>query len=618
MRDGASRRLGAPLAWVAWVSCACSGPVEPRLDASPPPLVAAVLPWTPPTPPEDPPGLGRALSALVTADLVEVPALTLVERDRLDALLDELALSKTTFIDPATAVTAGKGLGADLVILGGYALVDDRFAMDGRIVQVETGVVLDAEGRDGPREDWVEVEKSLVASLADRLDRSLAPAVEARMRAQRQTEALEAAAAWGRALEATDAPSRRAQLEAALAVDPAFPAALAELAALRDTVETARLEDLLADAHDEHAALSAALTALPSELDQTGKADAAQQAALALRVHLLPPCEATREWEHYLDRHAWSPPRRDLRATVVRLARTHGVDAEDSPTDPVVRLARLVSSAGATQAFGDELEPDEGLLALAARCDDPPALAERAERWAQSLADHDEPATWTGVSLAEQATLHAMYRRARVSGSSASLSESAATLLADHPRGTDGRDAVLKALDRVLGAARRHQAWRGAHEGTLYAFAHAVVTGEPSMLETEHSALCTQFAMSEAPLIRSYAEEARPQGRLMPYHGHPLGRIYARWADFGCLDGHAARLTDAGSAVALLASAPAHKDRARADEPACRDAFEDAALEVKLRKPFVAMGAVGVVEVSGLMDTWYELVQLGCIAEPVP
>ena len=45
-------------------------------------------------------GLGTALSGMLVADLSVAPGLVLVERTRLDAVLSEIALSETGFLDP--------------------------------------------------------------------------------------------------------------------------------------------------------------------------------------------------------------------------------------------------------------------------------------------------------------------------------------------------------------------------------------------------------------------------------------------------------------------------------------------------------------------------------------
>ena len=68
--------------------------------------------------------LGKGLSELIIGDLGQVRALKLLERIRLQALLDEMALaSKSDFFDQSTAPRYGKLLGAGRIVAGAYNVV---------------------------------------------------------------------------------------------------------------------------------------------------------------------------------------------------------------------------------------------------------------------------------------------------------------------------------------------------------------------------------------------------------------------------------------------------------------------------------------------------------------
>jgi len=107
-------------------------------------------------------GLGRALAGMLLADLPGVDGLVLVERARLDAVVSEIDLSKTGFLDPSTAQKLGKGLGAQDVVIGSWSVVRGRFLMDARLVEVHSGRVVKAAKADGDEKDFVAVEKQVV------------------------------------------------------------------------------------------------------------------------------------------------------------------------------------------------------------------------------------------------------------------------------------------------------------------------------------------------------------------------------------------------------------------------------------------------------------------------
>ena len=70
--------------------------------------------------------LGRGLAEMMTADLAKVERLRVVERVRLQALLDELKLAQSRYVDPSTAPDIGKLLGAGRLVGGSYFVTDDN------------------------------------------------------------------------------------------------------------------------------------------------------------------------------------------------------------------------------------------------------------------------------------------------------------------------------------------------------------------------------------------------------------------------------------------------------------------------------------------------------------
>lgn len=89
-------------------------------------------------------GLGDFAATLLTTALVEGTEVAVVERARLDALLAEQKLGRSSHVDHATAAKLGRLLGARQVILGNVAEFDGSVGLDLRLVDVQTGRVVQA------------------------------------------------------------------------------------------------------------------------------------------------------------------------------------------------------------------------------------------------------------------------------------------------------------------------------------------------------------------------------------------------------------------------------------------------------------------------------------------
>ncbi len=105
------------------------------------PLVAAVLPFTVSREDEDG-GLGRAASQFLENRLGGSPHLRLIERSRIEDVLRELTLQKTSHVDHDTAVDMGKVLGARLMITGSLDRTGADLVISARIIDVRTGEIL--------------------------------------------------------------------------------------------------------------------------------------------------------------------------------------------------------------------------------------------------------------------------------------------------------------------------------------------------------------------------------------------------------------------------------------------------------------------------------------------
>lgn len=149
--------------------------------------------------------LGRGLAEMMTNDLAQVQALTVVERLRVQVLLDEIDLARQTdgAIDPATAPRAGRLLGAQQLVSGTFDVPDgERLRLNAAVFSVEAKPV-GLDTRDDVLDNLFILQKDLVFGIIDELGITLT-------REEREaidevpTRNLQAFLAYSRGLEAED------------------------------------------------------------------------------------------------------------------------------------------------------------------------------------------------------------------------------------------------------------------------------------------------------------------------------------------------------------------------------------------------------------------------------
>jgi len=86
-------------------------------------------------------GLARTLTDRVTEALIGRPDVSLIDRESLRKILEELSLSSSNLVRPDEQLKLGRLLGAQFLITGGVMVVGGDVRVDGRIIEVETGQV---------------------------------------------------------------------------------------------------------------------------------------------------------------------------------------------------------------------------------------------------------------------------------------------------------------------------------------------------------------------------------------------------------------------------------------------------------------------------------------------
>lgn len=271
-------------------------------EANVEPGTVAVIPFT--YQGEDPryAVLGRGLAEMLSVDLSQVRALRVVERVRLQVLLDELALAQSAAVDPGTAPRVGRLLGAQRLVGGSYDILDgDVLRADVLTWDVGTATPVNRlDSRSEALDALFALEKDLAFSLIAEMGIELTPEERERIEFV-PTRNLQAFLAYSRGLAQEDAgqfDQAARSFQEALSIDPSFEAAgeraeaaagtsLAEQTPAESAAEAAGAEQALATPTvdplgDRLSNLNASIEAayVPSDETRTNPADEPRSAAL--------------------------------------------------------------------------------------------------------------------------------------------------------------------------------------------------------------------------------------------------------------------------------------------------------------------------------------------------
>lgn len=171
--------------------------------------------------------LERGLAELVITDLGKSSQLVLVERDRMQALADEIQLGASGRVDAASAVRAGHLIQAGRLVNGSIVQGGEALTLSTSIVIVATAELSAPVEVSGGVERFFDMQKQLVFGLFDKLGVTLTAEERAAI-GEQQTRNFDAFLLYSRGLVAADAGQYAAASELfkqSHALDPAFRAA---------------------------------------------------------------------------------------------------------------------------------------------------------------------------------------------------------------------------------------------------------------------------------------------------------------------------------------------------------------------------------------------------------
>lgn len=170
--------------------------------------------------------LGRALAELLTTDLGQTDRLKVLERSRVQFLIDEMKLGQSGLVAPSTAARAGHLLGAGRIVQGRIEPAPGAVGLQALLVRVgaDTSGASRPLAERGPLPQLFDMEKSLALGIYDAVGIQLTTAERERV-TRKATANVQALLAFGFGLEAQDAGDYAEairQFQRAVDLDPGF------------------------------------------------------------------------------------------------------------------------------------------------------------------------------------------------------------------------------------------------------------------------------------------------------------------------------------------------------------------------------------------------------------
>lgn len=236
---------------------------EAQLSTTPPePNTIAVMPFAYTGNNEEIKPLSRGFAQLVVTDLAKSRQVRVLERERMQAMLDEMHLGAGGQTDSSTAVRSGRLLRAARVVEGSLLEQGNALRADAEVVDVaSTGVAGTAQGAMELNRLF-DMEKAFVLDLFRSLGIELTPAERGALE-QRPTQSIQAFLSWSRGLEAEDRgdfAGAQGFYDQAARIDPGFLGA----------------QQSSAKASDMSAAASASVQTVDAAVQQNSNAETGQ------------------------------------------------------------------------------------------------------------------------------------------------------------------------------------------------------------------------------------------------------------------------------------------------------------------------------------------------------
>ena len=178
---------------------------EQQISQEPPtPRTVAVMPFKLVGTSEDLAPLQTALSDMIITDLSVSPAITSIERVKVNAMVDEMLLSQAGLAEPETGARVGRLLKAENVVQGVLAQTGDKeLRMDATVLNTARAQSTGTFGQNEQTDAIFDLEKAIVFNIFNTVGVTLTAAEREKINENR-TGSLLAFLNYGRGLESLD------------------------------------------------------------------------------------------------------------------------------------------------------------------------------------------------------------------------------------------------------------------------------------------------------------------------------------------------------------------------------------------------------------------------------
>ncbi len=99
--------------------------------------------------------IGAVVDELIRSEISNSTYFILTERENLEKILEEIELSLSDFSDASQSVEVGQLTSAKIILAGSVTESGASFLLNGRLIDVETGVVIGAESVPVPKDELI-------------------------------------------------------------------------------------------------------------------------------------------------------------------------------------------------------------------------------------------------------------------------------------------------------------------------------------------------------------------------------------------------------------------------------------------------------------------------------
>ncbi len=191
--------------------------------------------------------LQKGLAQMMITDLSQVKSIKIVERLRLQALIDEMKLSSSSLFDQQSSPRFGRLLKANTLIKGTYLNTgSEDLRIDAGLINVSDGTLQQSDEVSGNLQEFFKLEKDLVFKVLDKL--GITPSNEERAAIQTiPTESLFAFLRYCHGLDLEDQrkyPEALEQFDIAFDTDPSFGMAKTKRNEIQNIIDANDIDEI--------------------------------------------------------------------------------------------------------------------------------------------------------------------------------------------------------------------------------------------------------------------------------------------------------------------------------------------------------------------------------------